>query len=284
VPIDKVVIDFCYLLPVFPSKVDAVISFFVEQQDAPVVKYSAASIGAVIYCILIEDHDARHPRFKTSMMHIVQVFQKACSYRIEGSSHPHCTVAEFFNKIDDMERLETIVLHKFKDGEIYCELPAFMIKNIGRHREINYRACNRSTVDQSKQAFIDKTKNKANLAYEEEKKKQNAAKGHHVYYIQWDNDPGFVKIGYSSSPVGRITGFLTGSPRSLRLLRLEPVASAREEAFRHVKFNEYRHAREWFRYEGTLKKYVQSLSVDPAIKLWEQFPAAAKDAIKVEYF
>lgn len=255
-----------------------------EQQDAPVVKYSAASLGSVIYCILIDDHDARHPSFKTSMMPIDQVYQEACSYQIKGSSHPHCTAADFFDKIDDMERSGTIVLHRFKDGGIYCELPAFMIKNIDRHREINYRACNRSTIDKRKQMFIGKARNKANLAYDEEKKKQDASRKHYVYYIQWDNDPDYVKIGYSVSPKERITSFLTGSPRKLRLLRLEPVMSAQDEIARHKQFNEHWHRREWFRHKGSLRQYIQSLSVDPAIDLWSKLWPAARSEIEVEYF
>ena len=130
-------------------------------------------------------------------------------------------------------------------------------------------------------------------AYEAEKERQNAVAAskankrqisHWVYYIQWDNDPGFVKIGYSSSPKNRIPGFLTGSPRKLKVLRLEPVASAQEEFERHQKFGQYRHRREWFCYEGELKEYIDSLSVEPAVKLWDVFPASAKGEIEVECF
>jgi hypothetical protein len=124
---------------------------------------------------------------------------------------------------------------------------------------------------------------------EKEKQADTAAKKinkkkHWVYYVRWDNEPTLIKIGYSSSPAGRIAGFLTGSPRNLQLLRLEPVASAQEEVDRHLKFNEYRHTREWFRYEGALKEYVQSLSVDHAVELWERFPAPCRRSINVEYF
>ena len=128
-------------------------------------------------------------------------------------------------------------------------------------------------------------------AYEKEKERQNAIaskskkqKEHWVYYIQWDNDPEFVKIGYSTSPKDRILSFLTGSPRKLRVVRLEPVKSAQEEFRRHQKFEKYKHKREWFSYKGELKEYVESLSSDPAIELWNHFPVTSKNDIEIEYF
>lgn len=257
-----------------------------NQQDAPVVKYSASSIESVICSILIENYEARKKgtRYRSSMLLAGQIVKQACSYRLKGSSDPHCRASDVSMAIEAMSRKKLIKLHDFRDGIVYCELSKYMRENIDYYKEIHYSACGRSTISKVQYPHIGKTINMNEVAYQKEKAKQDATKGHHVYYIQWDNDPGFVKIGYSSSPMGRITGFLTGSPRSLRLLRLEPVASAQEEASRHLMFDEYRHAREWFRYEGGLKEYVQSLSVNPAIKLWERLPAASKGSIDVEYF
>ena len=285
-PIDKVVINFCYLLVVFQGKLDAVISFFVEQQDTPGVKYSASSIYSVIYSILIENYESRAKgtRYRSSMVLAGEIVKQACSYRLNGSSDQHCRASDIRIAIETMSRKKLVKLHDFQDGVVYCELPKYMRENIDHYKEIHYSACGRLTTSKAKYPHIGKTINRNEVAYQKEKAKQDATKGHHVYYIQWDNDPGFVKIGYSSSPVGRITGFLTGSPRNLRLLRLEPVASVQEEVSRHLMFDEYRHAREWFRYEGGLKEYVQSLSVNPAIKLWERLPTASKGSIDVEYF
>ena len=285
-PIDKVVINFCYLLVVFQGKLDAVISFFVEQQDTPGVKYSASSIYSVIYSILIDDYESRLETTGRGASWLLagQIVKRACSYRLNGSSDQHCRASDIRIAIETMSRKKLVKLHDFQDGVVYCELPKYMRENIDHYKEIHYSACGRLTTSKAKYPHIGKAINRNEVAYQKEKAKQDATKGHHVYYIQWDNDPGFVKIGYSSSPVGRITGFLTGSPRNLRLLRLEPVASVQEEVSRHLMFDEYRHAREWFRYEGGLKEYVQSLSVNPAIKLWERLPAASKGSIDVEYF
>ena len=285
-PIDKVAINFCYLLVVFQGKLDAVISFFVEQQDTPGVKYSASSIYSVIYSILIDDYESRLETTGRGASWLLagQIVKQACSYRLNGSSDQHCRASDIRIAIETMSRKKLVKLHDFQDGVVYCELPKYMRENIDHYKEIHYSACGRLTTSKAKYPHIGKAINRNEVAYQKEKAKQDATKGHHVYYIQWDNDPGFVKIGYSSSPVGRITGFLTGSPRNLRLLRLEPVASVQEEVSRHLMFDEYRHAREWFRYEGGLKEYVQSLSVNPAIKLWERLPAASKGSIDVEYF
>ena len=285
-PINKLAANFCYLLVGFQGKVDAAISFLVEQQDTPGVKYSASSIYSVIYSILIENYEARAKgtRYRSSMVLAGEIVKQACSYRLKGSSDQHCRASDIRIAIETMSRKKFVKLHDFQDGVVYCELPKYMRENIDHYKEIHYSNCGRSTTDKAQYPHIGKTINMNEVAYQKEKAKQDATKGHHVYYIQWDNDPGFVKIGYSSSPVGRITGFLTGSPRNLRLLRLEPVASVKEEVSRHLMFDEYRHAREWFRYEGGLKEYVQSLSVNPAIKLWERLPAASKGSIDVEYF
>lgn len=273
-----------------------------NQQDAPVVKYSASSIESVICSILIENYEARikGTRYRSSMLLAGQIVKQACSYRLKGSSDPHCRASDVSIAIEAMSRKKLIKLHDFRDGVVYCELPKLVRENIDYYKKNYYTSSGRSseiyctnndklTPDRNKQASYGKTKSMANDAYQKEKKRQETAvssrkQGHYVYYIQWDNDPDFVKIGYSSSPAGRIAGFLTGSPRNLQVLRLEPVTSTQDELARHSKFDEYRHTREWFRYEGALKAYIQSLSVDPAIELWQQLPVTSREAIKVEYF
>ena len=128
-------------------------------------------------------------------------------------------------------------------------------------------------------------------AYQREKQRQeatsfrkHASRKHWIYYIQWENDPEFVKIGYSSKPVDRVASFLTGSPGRLRLLRLEEVLSQKEELGKHSEFNAYHHRREWFKYEGALKDYIESLDMQPGIELWKQFSPAAKSEIDVDLF
>jgi hypothetical protein len=109
-------------------------------------------------------------------------------------------------------------------------------------------------------------------------------KCHSIYYIQWEHSPHLVKIGYSSTPQSRIASFLTGSTGQLTVLRLEIVASAGEERQRHSQFQQYRHSGEWFRYEGALKQYIQSLSYEPGVALMSCFGFTTKSRVTVEYF
>lgn len=250
-----------------------------EQQDAPAVKYFARSLHDVIHSILIDNYDAK--RF---LVTLEAICQQSCAYKLKGSINACCTAEEITREIELMVHNKDVLLRKY--GNLRCfELPSRARKSINLLRAIHHLHCGR-TVDRE---LIKTPRPWRNDEYKKEIARQEAIvdnfkQGHYVYYIQWENDPAFVKIGYSSSPAGRLAGFLTGSPRNLQILRLEPVASAREETMRHLEFDEYRHAREWFRYEGALKKYVQSLSVDPAVQLWEQLPASSRHSIKVEYF
>ncbi len=83
--------------------------------------------------------------------------------------------------------------------------------------------------------------------------------GCYVYFVQWENDPFHVKIGYSTTPIGRFTAFLTVSPHRLKVLGLIEVASQEEEFFLHSFFQEYRVSGEWFKYEGPLQEFIQQL-------------------------
>lgn len=298
---EQVVIAFCCLIVVFMVKW---IQSLLFMDHAPVVKYFASSICSVIYSILIEAHETetKDTRYKSSIVLVGEVIRRACSYRVKGSSGFHCRASDVRIAIETMSRDKRIKLIEFQDGVVYCELPRYVRRNIDHFKEIHYTNSGRSseiycanigksTADKTVKRAFGKMRGRTEGAYEKEKERQNSVAAsrkqkqeHYVYYIQWDNDPGFVKIGYSLSPAGRIAGFLTGSPRNLQILRLEPVVSSQDELTRHLKFDEYRHTREWFRYEGALREYIQSLSVNPAIELWQQFPVTSKEAIKVEYF
>lgn len=155
-------------------------------------------------------------------------------------------------------------------------------RKIGGPPAIKASVASRSTITTTKEHKYLEEKNRQ---YEAKRKREiERANGKWVYYVQWENDSTYVKIGYSSSPKGRLTGFLTSSPNRLILLGLEPVSCAQEEADRHKKFDAYWHKREWFCYEGLLKEHVQSLDLGHAIEFWEQLPSVSKSEIKVERF
>jgi hypothetical protein len=255
-----------------------------KQHSAIDSGYSSAHATAVVLSVLIDNYDAQQ-----FVIPLERLCKEACAYRQKGSD-------EFWKEPDilcatkTLHRTKGILIRKY--GDLRCvELSAWSKQNIDRHRIQIYAACGRTQAKGDQQKFgRPANNNRCNkAAYRAEKEKQNASsaartKQHHVYYVQWDNDLDYVKIGYSSAPEGRLTGFLTSSPRKLRLLRLEPVMFAQEESKRHNQFNEHWHRREWFRYEGALRQYIQSLSPAPAIELWNKFSPAAQSEIEVEYF
>ena len=83
-----------------------------------------------------------------------------------------------------------------------------------------------------------------------------------VYYVRWENDPFFVKIGYTTNLKNRFSSFLTCSPHRLEVLRIEETVDDFYEKTLHTKFDDYRTAGEWFKYEGALEKHIASLGID----------------------
>jgi hypothetical protein len=161
---------------------------------------------------------------------------------------------------------------------------------------INWRLCSDSKdlkpIEFSRSpGFIVKKYDDLRGAYAQEKERQEAIaldkknkETHSVYYIQWENDQQFVKIGYSKAPAKRIVGFLTANPNKLILLRVESVESRLDESVRHDYFAKYHHIREWFHYQGELKEYIQQVDCDLAISIADQIPDSVKTNIIVQYF
>jgi len=107
---------------------------------------------------------------------------------------------------------------------------------------------------------------------------------HYVYYVQWENDPNHVKIGYSSKPAQRFVDFLTANPHRLFVLRTEEVDSPLEEIRIHENFENLRINREWFAYSGKLKQYINSLSCETNIKIDQCISNHHRGNIFVHYF
>lgn len=73
-----------------------------------------------------------------------------------------------------------------------------------------------------------------------------------VYFIE---SGGRVKIGFTSNVAARIANIETATPFPVTLLRQQPGSLDDEAAF-HAQFAEYRIKREWFRFEGALKEFL----------------------------
>lgn len=93
------------------------------------------------------------------------------------------------------------------------------------------------------------------------KLKNSVSENGFVYYVRWENDPLFVKIGYTSNLKNRFSSFLTCSPHRLEILRIEETTDSHLEKTLHTKFDDYRMAGEWFKYEGDLERYITGLDV-----------------------
>lgn len=67
-----------------------------------------------------------------------------------------------------------------------------------------------------------------------------------------------IKIGYSTDPERRIREMQTGASAPLRLIATIPGNPATEREF-HKRFKEYRLHREWFKFAGKLRLFIQRL-------------------------
>lgn len=78
-----------------------------------------------------------------------------------------------------------------------------------------------------------------------------------IYFIL-DKANDYVKIGYSHDPSKRLKQLQTGNSTSLEMLVVIPGMITEERAL-HETFREYRVRGEWYRYEGMLVVYIDSL-------------------------
>lgn len=260
-------------------------------------KWSAESPVEAVINVLIKSH-----LNENSYLSEEAIINQALNYRVKIPRDGYLTVREIKIALNRLLDEGMILLVDISNHSIWAidfprttsyKLSPLVKKNITRRWSPcpRYHPAEEQEETKRTKAEQAKIKKAQEEAYQREKQRQDAAafrkenfKQHWVYYIQWASDLEFVKIGYSSAPVGRISGFLTGSPGKLRLLRLEEVASQKEEGERHNRFSSYHHRREWFKYEGALKDYIESLDMQPGIELWKQFSPAAKSEIDVDLF
>jgi hypothetical protein len=78
-----------------------------------------------------------------------------------------------------------------------------------------------------------------------------------VYFVQWASMPYHVKIGFSTSLGDRFASFLTSSPDTLIVVKAFE-ANRDDEQELHERFENSRHAGEWFHLSIAIKKYLES--------------------------
>jgi len=120
---------------------------------------------------------------------------------------------------------------------------------------------------------------KEKITAREKKEKQGF-----VYYVQWENDPLYVKIGYSSKPSQRFVDFLTSNPHKLIVLRLQAVPNKDEEQVLHHEFKGFRQNREWFAYVGRLREYIEKLTCETARAIEKDLSPCHKEQIIIRSF
>ena len=129
-----------------------------------------------------------------------------------------------------------------------------------------------------------KRKNGLFLPPQYEQVKNSINNQSYVYYVRWEDIPGYIKIGFSNSLKTRIESFFTGCPSRLEVVRLQPVVAQRDELALHEQFHEYRHVGELFSYKGELKKFVSSLELKPSIDFFSNCPLASSERLLIHYF
>lgn len=77
-----------------------------------------------------------------------------------------------------------------------------------------------------------------------------------VYFLQ-DGTTGPVKIGYSKDPESRINGMRSGQHSDYRILFVVRGTPGTESKF-HKRFAAQNKTREWFHYDGALKRFILS--------------------------
>lgn len=89
---------------------------------------------------------------------------------------------------------------------------------------------------------------------------------HVVYFVSYEDQPNFVKIGYTKSILTRVSTLETSSWQDLLIRHLVYFASQATENAMHERFAEQRIRpdREWFKVEGKLKSFLQN---KPTIKV-----------------
>ena len=78
-----------------------------------------------------------------------------------------------------------------------------------------------------------------------------------VYFLL-DESKGLVKIGYSSNIVNRVNTHLCSNPYLKYLGVLEAKDKMLEYSL-HERYKKYREVREWFKWEGEIRDYVEEL-------------------------
>lgn len=84
----------------------------------------------------------------------------------------------------------------------------------------------------------------------------------YIYFVQWQNDPDFLKIGMTKNMASRMATFITYSPSRLIVLGIMECKSWYKaellEKSLHAFFKEERHRDEWFKNSERIQSYIKT--------------------------
>lgn len=75
-------------------------------------------------------------------------------------------------------------------------------------------------------------------------------------YIYFMQSGSFIKIGTARNPVDRLRRLQQGSPHPIQIIKTMAGGRAKEAAL-HRRFRRLRVLGEWFKNEGSLRKYLE---------------------------
>ncbi len=168
------------------------------------------------------------------------------------------------------QKAEEVLRNMFIAGVIRQTMPAWYAlskKTIICHEVIKMRT---PEIKEKYKEMQLRTRTKKQVVKTKEKQ-NNTAKRPYVYYVSWGLNLDHVKIGYSVNLVDRFKTFLTGSPDTLHVWRIQPVCGPEDEKRLHERFREHRLVGEWFKMEGDLKAYIGDLPINEALNMQNNF-------------
>lgn len=80
----------------------------------------------------------------------------------------------------------------------------------------------------------------------------------HLYFIKCGE---FLKIGIAADVRKRVKDMEMNNPHEMEVIHVM-LGKRKEEKELHLRFADYRHRNEWFRFEGELREYVEGLVND----------------------
>ena len=132
----------------------------------------------------------------------------------------------------------------YKDGNIYAGVSVFL--EYAKHLS--------PTIKTTLRDYFHGGKTHRSQIKPKKRRKTPNIKGSVIYFIQCAD---FIKIGFSTNVHRRFYTIQNGNPHTLTILKTIPGTKEDEKRF-HKRFAHLRVRNEWFKFTGSLKKYLDA--------------------------